>query len=84
MILSVGRLMRWRKTTRLCSRHSLKSCDSRPARLVILGEGSERGRLTEHAERLGLYLSTLICRGSRLNPFAYMSKSQVFVLSSPL
>ena len=54
---------------------------SRPARLVILGEGPERRNLTVLAERLGIS-QHVDMPGFRINPYAYMSKSRVFVLSS--
>ena len=54
---------------------------SRPARLVIVGEGPDRRNLTALAERLEIS-QHFDMPGFRNNPFAYMSKSRVFVLSS--
>ena len=51
------------------------------ARLVILGEGSERPHLESLAGELGI-AEDLRLMGFRPNPFAYMSRSAVFVLSS--
>ncbi len=52
-----------------------------PARLVILGEGDERTRLQQLACDLGLR-ETVDMPGFDLNPFRYMSRAAVFVLSS--
>ena len=54
---------------------------SRPAHLVILGEGPERRNLIALAERLGIS-QYLDMPGFHINPLAYMSKAKVFVLSS--
>ena len=80
VVLSVGRLMPVKDHATLL-RAFAQVVHSRPARLVILGEGPERRNLTEHAERLGI-TQHFDMPGFCLNPFAYMSKSRVFVLSS--
>ncbi len=54
---------------------------SRSARLVILGEGSEAARLSALAQELGVQ-DDVWMPGHVKNPFAYMAKSAVFVLSS--
>ncbi|MDM9381130.1 glycosyltransferase [Chlorogloeopsis sp. ULAP01] len=51
------------------------------ARLMILGEGYERSRLEALIAELGL-TSEVALPGFILNPYAYMSKAAVFVLSS--
>ncbi|TFG92413.1 MAG: glycosyltransferase, partial [Myxococcales bacterium] len=53
----------------------------RPARLVILGEGPERAALAAEARRLDL-CEDLWMPGFVDNPFAYMARAGVFVLSS--
>jgi len=53
----------------------------RPARLLILGEGPERGRLEQQARHLGVDVDVSL-PGFVDNPFAFMSRSSVFVLSS--
>ena len=53
----------------------------RPARLIILGEGSERASLEALAAELGVADSVLV-PGFADNPFAYMSRASVFALSS--
>ena len=80
VVLSVGRLMPVKDHATLLSAFG-QVMHSRPARLVILGEGPERRNLTELAERLGISRH-FDMPGFRVNPFAYMSKSNVFVLSS--
>lgn len=54
---------------------------SRPARLVILGQGPERESLLELAARLGIG-DRLDLPGFDVNPFRYMARASVFVLSS--
>jgi glycosyltransferase involved in cell wall biosynthesis len=55
--------------------------ESRPVRLVILGEGAERTRLEDLVTELGL-ASEAFLPGFVQNPYAYMSHAGVFVLSS--
>ena len=53
----------------------------RTVRLAILGEGRERARLEEMNRELAIDKDVSLL-GFQTNPFAYMSKSAVFVLSS--
>ena len=53
----------------------------RPARLVVLGEGEHRGRLEALAANLGL-AAHVSFTGFVANPFPYMARAGVFVLSS--
>ncbi|GAB4275206.1 MAG: glycosyltransferase [Deferrisomatales bacterium] len=53
----------------------------RPARLVILGEGEERGRLERLAGELGVARDVLL-PGFVENPFAWMARGAAFALSS--
>jgi glycosyltransferase involved in cell wall biosynthesis len=53
----------------------------RRVRLAILGEGGERARLLSLAEDLGI-IDDCWLPGSVDNPFAYLAKASVFVLSS--
>jgi len=53
----------------------------REARLIILGEGSERARLTALVAELGL-TEDVSLPGFVANPAAYMTKSAVFAMSS--
>ena len=54
---------------------------TRPARLVILGEGPERGRLEALVEELELTQDVSL-PGATPNPYAYMARSTAFILSS--
>jgi len=51
------------------------------ARLIILGEGEERVKLLKQAQDLGIS-DDLYMPGFVKNPFSYMAKASVFVLSS--
>jgi len=55
----------------------------RPARLIILGEGRERQTLEKLATELGI-ASDFSLPGFVDNPYAYMSRATIFVLSSLL
>jgi len=52
-----------------------------PARLCLLGEGPERGRLHRRAKELGL-ADSVIMPGFQRNPFRYLAASTVFALTS--
>lgn len=52
-----------------------------PARMIILGEGKERSRLHALAGELGI-LPDVDLPGFSDHPYAFMSRSRVFVLSS--
>ena len=52
-----------------------------PSRLVILGEGEERGALEELAKHLGVEKDVAFL-GFQENPFKYIVQSDIFVLSS--
>ena len=80
VILSVGRLAPVKDQATLLKAFA-QVVASRPARLVILGEGPERQNLAALSERLGI-TRNIDMLGFHVNPFAYMSKSRVFVLSS--
>ena len=54
---------------------------SRPARLVILGQGPEREGLLALAARLGI-AERFDLPGFDVNPFRYMARASVFALSS--
>lgn len=80
VILSAGRLARQKDHGTLL-RAFAEVVRSRPARLVILGQGPERDKLQELAGRLGL-AECFDLPGFDVNPFAYMARASVFVLSS--
>ncbi len=54
---------------------------SRPARLMIIGEGPERTALERLAGELGVHGDVDLC-GFQENPWAFMKRSSVFVLAS--
>ena len=80
VILSAGRLTTVKDHATLL-RAFAEVLDSRPSRLVVLGDGIERDNLLQLAERYGIAHSVDL-PGFRANPFAYMSRASVFVLSS--
>lgn len=80
VILSVGRLVPQKNHANLL-RAFAELLKSRPARLVILGEGPLRRRLTDLARRLGV-AQAVDFPGFQGNPFPFMAKASVFVLSS--
>lgn len=80
VILAVGRLVPVKDFPSLLKAFA-QIISSRPARLVVLGEGPERRKLTALAEQLGI-ARHIDMPGFRLNPFAFMSKASAFVLSS--
>lgn len=53
----------------------------RPARLIMLGEGGERPQLENLVIELGL-TDLVRLPGFTINPYAYMARASVFVLSS--
>jgi glycosyltransferase involved in cell wall biosynthesis len=80
VLLAVGRLSRQKDYPNLL-RAFARLRRSRPARLLILGEGEDR----EALERLAASQSIgrdLAMPGFVKNPFAYMAKASVFVVSS--
>ena len=80
VILSAGRLTAVKDHATLL-RAFAEVRRSRPARLVVLGVGQERENLLELAESLNVS-QYVDLPGFDVNPFAYMSRSKVFVLSS--
>lgn len=80
VVLAVGRLEKPKDFPTLI-RAFARLASRRPCRLVILGEGKQRKKL----ERLvsGLKLDDLVSLPGWVdNPFAYMSRASLFVLSS--
>ena len=80
VVLSVGRLVPLKDHATLL-RAFARVVRLQPARLVILGEGPERGRLLRLAEELGVS-EHVDLPGFKVNPFAYMSKARLMVHSS--
>ncbi len=80
VILAIGKLKKQKDFTNLL--HSFQRVRShRTARLIILGEGNERLRLLRLSRKLGV-AEDVDLHGFRSNPFAFMARASVFVLSS--
>jgi glycosyltransferase involved in cell wall biosynthesis len=80
VILGVGRLTTQKDFPTLI-RAFAKVRAQRPARLLILGEGQDQGDLEALASGLGV-ASDVHFAGFADNPFAYMARASVYVLSS--
>ena len=80
VILGVGRLARQKDFPTLVRAFALVRAQTE-ARLVILGEGAERANLENLILKLGLEEDALLL-GLVPNPFPYMKRAGVFVLSS--
>jgi len=80
VMLAVGRLEKQKDYPTLLEAFArLRS--QREARLVILGEGSQRAVLDQRIARLGL-AGLVELAGFKSNPFAWMAACDLFVLSS--
>lgn len=82
VILGVGRLVGEKDFSTLI-RAFVRLRHSQPARLLILGEGPERGALEAMARKSG-FGEDIELPGFVSNPLAYMRAANVFVLSSRL
>ena len=80
VVLSVGRLTKQKDYPTLIRAFALVR-RKYPARLMILGEGEERAKLEALAQELGLQ-DDISLPGFVDNPYAYMARAAVFVLSS--
>jgi len=80
LILGVGELCA-RKDFATLVRAFARVQARRPSRLMILGEGRERGNLEGLAQALGVG-DKVALPGFVTNPYAYMARARVFVLSS--
>lgn len=80
VILGVGRLVGQKDFSTLIRAFS-KVRTSQNARLMILGTGPERSKLESLVNELSLELDVAL-PGFVSNPYAYMARSAVFVLSS--
>ena len=80
-LVAVGRLDKFK-----CYKHLLKVYKyvnerNKNTRLIIVGDGVEKPSLIELAEKLNLEKSVVFV-GNAENPFAYMKKSDIFIMSS--
>lgn len=80
IILGVGRLTRQKDFKTLMKAFSIAR-DKMSCRLVILGEGEDRKELQDYARELGIERDTFL-PGFVKNPYKYIAKADVFVLSS--
>jgi glycosyltransferase involved in cell wall biosynthesis len=80
VILGVGRLTRQKDFPTLIQAFA-RVARERPARLIILGEGNDRDSLQGLVEQLGLF-GRVDLPGYVTNPFAFMARANLFVLSS--
>ncbi|MGB3514561.1 MAG: glycosyltransferase [Microcoleaceae cyanobacterium] len=80
VILGVGRLCQEKDFPTLIRSFALVR-KQRNTRLMILGEGEERSNLEKLIQELGLDKDVLM-PGFVTNPYAYIAKASVFVLSS--
>jgi len=80
VILAVGRLTGQKDFVTLIEAFA-RVRRTQPARLLILGEGEERAVLEEKVKELGLEQDASL-PGFVANPYPYMCRAKVFVLSS--
>lgn len=80
VIMAAGRMNRQKDHATLMHAFALVR-QQHCARLMILGEGAERPRLEALAREMGIE-SDVSFPGFATNPFAYMARARVFVLSS--
>lgn len=80
VVISVGRLHKQKSFDDLLRAFAVLRV-SRPSHLVILGEGEERDYLVKLATNLGI-TEAVWMPGFVANPFAYVAKTNLFVLSS--
>jgi glycosyltransferase involved in cell wall biosynthesis len=80
VVLGVGRLEPQKDFTTLINAFALARKEIE-CRLIILGEGSLRERLVDLTERLGID-QFVDFPGFQIDPFSYMRKAKLFVLSS--
>lgn len=80
VILGIGRLVSQKDFPTLITAFA-KVRENRPARLMILGEGGDRADLEALIQSFGLE-SDVALPGFTENPYAYLSKASLFVLSS--
>ena len=80
VVLAAGRLNPVKDYATLLKAFALVA-DERVVRLVIVGEGAERDRLLALARELGIG-DKVDLPGFQRNPFAWMARARVFVMSS--
>ena len=81
VVLAVGRLENFSKDHPTLLRAFAVVAKRRPARLVVLGDGPDRSELEALAQHLGI-ADRVDFPGFKMNPAAYMTRAQAFVLTS--
>ena len=81
VIVAVGRLVREKGYIHLLDSFCQVLTDQKDVGLVIVGEGGERKNLEDRVRQLGIEKNIMFC-GMKENPFPYMKKAEIFVLSS--
>jgi len=82
VVLAIGRLDSAKDYPTLIEAFARLRSKGRNIRLMILGEGQLRGLLEANARQLGLTEQEIQLPGFVPNPFAYLARCGVFVLSS--
>jgi glycosyltransferase involved in cell wall biosynthesis len=80
VIVTAGRLAEAKNMSLLVDAFALLP-EAMDARLFILGEGEEKPQILEQARRHGIGARVRLC-GFQQNPWRYLSKADVFVLTS--
>ena len=80
VILAIGRMKKVKDFSTLL-RAFARLLDRRPARLIVLGEGRLRPSLVSLARELGI-ADHVDIPGFKENPYAFLAKADLFVLSS--
>ncbi|MFT4047457.1 MAG: glycosyltransferase, partial [Solimonas sp.] len=80
VVMGMGRLTRQKDFPTLLRAFAALQA-RQPARLIVLGEGAERAALQAQAEALGI-ADRVLMPGFQANPYAWLSRADLFVLSS--
>lgn len=80
-LVSVGRLVPGKCHVNLINAVALVKEKHPDVKLYIIGDGTERIKLEQHIDELGLKDNVFLL-GMKTNPFAYISKASIFVYPS--
>jgi glycosyltransferase involved in cell wall biosynthesis len=81
LIIAAGRLEKVKNFALLLRAFARMPASENAAHLIILGDGPERRKLRKLADKLGV-LTRLTMPGKVSNPYVWMAKSDLFVISS--
>ncbi len=81
LIIAIGRLTSQKGFDILLKAFKIVHSDGIKSRLIILGKGEEEGRLKKLASELGI-VDSVSLSGFVQNPYKYLVRSDLFVLSS--